>query len=134
MITLRPVVNVYYFVADVVAATAWYGELLGTEPVEAYRDRLATFAVGGTRLTLRDNDDYNENASTAGTVPYWDVDDVDAVVAACVQRGAAVHRGPATIFTGDRLCQLRDPFGNLLGVRQAGDTARSRDGRATSIA
>jgi hypothetical protein len=35
-----------------------------------------------------------------------------------VARGAIAHRGPKTIFSGERLCQLRDPFGNLLGLRQ----------------
>jgi hypothetical protein len=40
-------------------------------------------------------------------------------VAWCEARGAIAHRGPKTIFTGERLCQLRDPFGNLIGIRQA---------------
>jgi hypothetical protein len=33
--------------------------------------------------------------------------------------GAVAHRGPKTIFTGERLCQVLDPFGNLVGLRQA---------------
>jgi hypothetical protein len=32
--------------------------------------------------------------------------------------GARAHRGPKTIMTGERLCQLLDPFGNLFGIRQ----------------
>ncbi|NQX03376.1 hypothetical protein HQQ82_01020 [Rathayibacter sp. VKM Ac-2856] len=32
--------------------------------------------------------------------------------------GATAHRGPKTVFTGERLCQLLDPFGNLFSVRQ----------------
>jgi hypothetical protein len=28
------------------------------------------------------------------------------------------HRGPKTIMTGERLCQMLDPFGNLFGLRQ----------------
>lgn len=46
------------------------------------------------------------------------VPDVDATVAEWVSHGAVAHRGPKTIMTGERLCQLLDPFGNLFGVRQ----------------
>jgi predicted enzyme related to lactoylglutathione lyase len=122
MITLRPVVNVYYFVEDIAAATAWYADLLDAQPIESFGSRLVTFAVGETRLTLHNNDDYNTNAATHGTVAYWDVEDIAATVAECIRHGAVAHRGPATIFTGDRLCQLQDPFGNLLGVREAAET------------
>jgi predicted enzyme related to lactoylglutathione lyase len=52
-------------------------------------------------------------------VAYWGVADVDDVAGQCVARGAVAHRGPKTIFTGERLCQLQDPFGNLLGIRHA---------------
>ncbi|MGY2899390.1 putative glyoxalase superfamily protein PhnB [Curtobacterium sp. PvP017] len=43
--------------------------------------------------------------------------DVDAVVEDWVANGAVAHRGPKTVFTGERLCQLLDPFGNLFAVR-----------------
>ena len=29
-----------------------------------------------------------------------------------------IRRGPKTIFSGERLCQVLDPFGNLIGFRQ----------------
>jgi predicted enzyme related to lactoylglutathione lyase len=118
MIDLHPVVNVFYFVDDLPAATDWYRELLGRDPVET-RPQLAMFAIGPARLTLHVGDEYNATVDARGTVAYWDVSDVDATVAECVGRGAVAHRGPVTIFTGERLCQLRDPFGNLLGIRQA---------------
>ncbi len=87
---IRPVVNVFYFVADLRAGIDWYRDLLDTEPVET-RSQLAMFEVG----------------------------DVDGVVAHCVQRGGVAHRGPKTIFSGERLCQVLDPFGNLIGFRQS---------------
>ncbi|MCW2522141.1 MAG: hypothetical protein JWO63_476 [Frankiales bacterium] len=118
MLSLGAVTNVFYFVDDLDAATQWYGALLGAEPVER-QPQLATFSIGSTRLTLHRGDEFNRPAELAGTVAYWGVDDVDAVVADCVAAGAVAHRGPKTIFTGERLCQLLDPFGNLFGVRQA---------------
>ena len=56
--------NVFYFVADLAAATSWYSSRLGVEPV--------------TRA----------------------------------------HRGPKTIMTGERLCQMLDRFDNLFGLRR----------------
>lgn len=115
---IRPVANVFYFAADLEAATAWYRMLLGSDPVEV-RPQLAMFAVGNAQLTVHVTDDYNTTAGVAGPVAYWDVDDVDRVVAACLQRGGMAHRGPKTIFSGERLAQVLDPFGNLIGFRQA---------------
>lgn len=44
--------------------------------------------------------------------------DADAAAAWCAERGGQVHRGPKTVFSGERLVQVLDPFGNLLGLRQ----------------
>jgi predicted enzyme related to lactoylglutathione lyase len=115
---LNSVTNVFYLVEDLVAARDWYRELVGSEPIEV-QPQLVTYLIDGVRLTLHLGDEFNTPAETRGTVAYWGVDDVDAVVAWCEARGAIAHRGPKTIFTGERLCQLRDPFGNLLGIRQA---------------
>jgi predicted enzyme related to lactoylglutathione lyase len=118
VIALHPVTNVFYFVDDLAAAREWYGELLGAQPVEV-QPQLVTFAIGPARLTLHLEDEFNTGGDMRGSVAYWGVDDVDATVARCVALGAVAHRGPKTIFTGERLCQLTDPFGNLLGIRQA---------------
>jgi predicted enzyme related to lactoylglutathione lyase len=115
---LGAVTNVFYFVDDLQAAREWYSWLLAVEPAEV-QPQLVTFLVGGTRLTLHLGDDFNQPAGLHGTVAYWGVADVDDVAAQCVARGAVAHRGPKTIFSGERLCQLQDPFGNLLGIRQA---------------
>ena len=116
---LGPVGNVFYFVADLDAAIAWYSERLGRDPV-VRGGALAAFDIDGVRLTLHETDDYN-SPGPSGTSPYWTVVDVDAVVADFVAHGATAHRGPKTVFTGERLCQLLDPFGNLFSVRQNPD-------------
>jgi len=113
---LGPVGNVFYFVDDLDAAMAWYTERLGREPVTLGR-ALVAFDIDGVRLTLHEADDVN-SPGPAGTVPYWTVSDVDAVVADWTAHGATTHRGPKTVFTGERLCQLLDPFGNLFAVRE----------------
>jgi predicted enzyme related to lactoylglutathione lyase len=89
---------------------------LGAEPVRRAA-QLAKFDLPGAVLTLHVADELNQ-PGPAGTVAYWTVPDVDATVAEWVSHGAVAHRGPKTIMTGERLCQLLDPFGNLFAVRQ----------------
>ncbi|MCU1407016.1 MAG: glyoxalase/bleomycin resistance/dioxygenase family protein [Glaciihabitans sp.] len=113
---LGPVGNVFYFVDDLDAAVAWYGDRLGREPV-LRGGALMAFDIGGVHLTLHRSDEFN-TPGPAGTSPYWTVEDVDAVVADWTAHGATAHRGPKTVFSGERLCQLLDPFGNLFSVRQ----------------
>ena len=109
--------NVFYFADDLPAAVQWYHALLGFGPVLQHA-RLSVFEVGATRLTVHETDEYNSSAGTSGSVAYWDVVDVDAIAAGCVARGGVIHRGPKTVFSGQRLCQVVDPFGNLIGFRQ----------------
>ena len=112
------VADVFCFVPDLAAATAWYTDRLGMPPTLT-ATQLSRFDLGAGSLTLHSDDDFNTGGGLAGTVAYWDVPDVDALVAQWTAAGATAHRGPKTIMTGERLCQLLDPFGVLVGVRQA---------------
>ena len=116
-VDLRSVDDVFYFVPDLASATDWYTARLGTPPMLRER-QLVRFDLGGARLTIHSIDEFDSDGP-GGCVAYWNVEDVDAVTADWVQHGAVAHRGPKTIMTGERLCQLLDPFGNLIGVRQA---------------
>jgi catechol 2,3-dioxygenase-like lactoylglutathione lyase family enzyme len=128
-VDLQPVLNVFYFVADLPQAVDWYTRLLGRAPKRPM-SQLATFALGPATLTLHEVDEYNAAAPAAGAVAYWTVSDVDSAVAEAIALGGVAHRGPKTVFNGDRLCQVLDPFGNLLGLRQAGTTS-SRPGSSS---
>ncbi|WP_066039154.1 VOC family protein [Herbiconiux solani] len=109
--------NVFYFVDDLEAAVEWYSARLEREPV-VRGGALVAFDVDGTRLTLHQTDEFN-SPGPAGTSPHWTVADVDDVVADWTAHGAVAHRGPKSVFTGERLCQLLDPFGNLFAIREA---------------
>ncbi|MET0449717.1 MAG: VOC family protein [Aeromicrobium sp.] len=115
-LALGPVGNVFYFVDDLDGAVAWYADRLGREPV-LRGGALVAFDIDGVRLTLHETDDLN-GAGPSGVSAYWTVPDVDAVVADWTSAGAVAHRGPKTVFSGERLCQLLDPFGNLFSIRQ----------------
>jgi predicted enzyme related to lactoylglutathione lyase len=113
---LGAVGNVFYFVDDLDAAVAWYEARLGVVPV-VRGGSLVAFDIGGVRLTLHEVDEFN-SSGPSGVSAYWNVSDVDGFVADWVANGATVHRGPKDVFTGERLCQLLDPFGNIFAVRQ----------------
>lgn len=53
----------------------------------------------------------------AGTVIYWAVNNITEEINRFVQLGAKLYRGPMKIENGLRMCQLIDPFGNLIGLR-----------------
>lgn len=116
-LALGPVGNVFYFVDDLEAAVEWYSARLGRQPIQR-GGALVAFDIDGVRLTLHEKDDFN-SPGPAGVSAYWTVTDVDVIVADWTAHGAVAHRGPKTVFTGERLCQLLDPFGNLFSVRQA---------------
>ena len=118
-LALGPIGNIFYFVDRLEDAVEWYAARLGRQPVQR-AGALVAFDVDGVRLTLHESDSYNAPGPT-GVAAYWTVADVDAVVAEWTADGATVHRGPKTVFTGERLCQLLDPFGNLFGLRQPED-------------
>jgi len=117
-LTLGPVGNVFLFVPDLDEGVQWYAALLGAQP-DRPMAQLAVWDLAHTRLTIHRDDEYNRGGrSGEGTVPYFDVDDVDAAAHWCESRGGVVHRGPKTVFSGERLVQILYPFGNLLGLRQ----------------
>lgn len=79
----------------------------------------AELDFGEGRLQLSDPMDEYELAAPAGPPPervsssvcvY--VDDVDAVFATAVDRGAIVREPPTTFVTGDRFASVYDPFGH----------------------
>ena len=52
-----------------------------------------------------------------GTVLYWSVDNFDKALMRFQSIGAKLYRGPMEIEDGLIMCQVEDPFGNLIGIR-----------------
>jgi len=53
----------------------------------------------------------------SGTVLYWSVENVSDAIAFFSSIGATLYRGPLNIENGFVMCQVEDPFGNLIGLR-----------------
>jgi predicted enzyme related to lactoylglutathione lyase len=105
--------TVKYPVADLDAGKAWFTEVFGQAP---YFDQpfYVGFSIGGFELGLVPDG----VPGTAGSVVYWGVDDIEAEVARIVKLGATEHEAIQDVGEGIRVAELKDPFGNVLGLIQ----------------
>ena len=62
--------------------------------------------------------DEKVSPGAAGTVVYWQTEDFDNRLSFLQGLGATLYRGPKVIEHRVRMCQLKDPFGNLMGIRE----------------
>lgn len=118
IVSAKPILAVLVHVPDVAAALAWYERAL---PGAVRRRILEPQAldyleIGGVMLEIVPADDKVTHAP-AGSVVYWNTPDFDASLAHLLDVGATLYRGPGDIEFGQRMCQVRDPWGNCIGLR-----------------
>ncbi|MDB5303857.1 MAG: hypothetical protein JWM97_1406 [Phycisphaerales bacterium] len=104
------------FVADIRSSRDWYVQFLGRGPAEDLPD-FVSFAMGGQCLSLHRADEKSPAGPRGGGVAYWNVGDFDAAMAKARSLGGAVYRGPIRLPDGWRICQIMDPFGNVIRVQ-----------------
>ena len=102
-------------VPDVPAAQDWYGRAF-PEAVRREVDGFTLLDLGGLTLELVPAD-AKVASGAAGSVVYWAAPDFEARLAEWQALGATLYRGPMDIEDGQRMAQVRDPWGNLLGLR-----------------
>jgi len=122
---LRGMSTINLYAADLAEATAWYTEVLGTEPY--FSSEAAGRGPGYVEFRIGD---YQHElgiidgrfapdglaAAAGGCITYWHVDDVAASYDRLVALGAkplepVTERGPGFVTAS-----VVDPFGNVLGV------------------
>lgn len=104
-------------VLDRAAGLVWYRQAFP----EATLERIEEFdfdylQVGEVRIEVVAAD-AKVGSGAAGTVVYWHVDDFDLRIEHLLGCGAVLYRGPIHIEDGERMCQVRDPWGNCIGIR-----------------
>ena len=95
------------------AAKAWYTTATGVAP---YFDQpfYVGFNVGGFELGLLPG----ATPSTDGPQPLWGVADIHAAHARLLALGATELEPPKDVGDGILVADVRDPFGNRLGLIQ----------------
>ena len=75
------------------------------------------FQGPGIQIGLHPADDKSP-ARIGGQVVYWTVRDLDQTQEFMEQIGCQRYRGPIVGVDGFRVCQMKDPFGNVWGLRE----------------
>ncbi len=101
-------------VPDVDLGLKWYQEAFPlAKSVRLQHFDFTTLNVNGFLVEIVQADE-KVSEGKQGTVLYWLVDEVVRHLEAL---GAKLYRGPIPIEDGLFMCQLEDPFGNLIGLR-----------------
>ncbi|CAN7173670.1 glyoxalase/bleomycin resistance/dioxygenase family protein [Brucella pseudogrignonensis] len=104
-------------VGDVETAIEWY---LKAFP-QAVLKHLEAFdfsylQIGDVDLEIVPADE-KISSGAAGSVVYWHVEDFDEMLAHLIAIGGTLYRGPLDIQDDMRMCQVKDPWGNCIGLR-----------------
>lgn len=110
-----PIAAVMIHVSDVPAALDWYARAF-PDAVRRQVDGFTLLDLGGVTLELVPADE-KVGSGAAGSVVYWAAPDFGARLAQWQTLGADLYRGPLDIGDGQWMAQVRDPWGNLLGLR-----------------
>lgn len=115
--TVQPIASVLIHVGDVEAALHWYQQAFP----HAVACRLEAFDFNYLKIGTVDLEivpaDEKVASGAAGSVVYWQVEDFDQAVAHMISVGGTLYRGPLDIQEGLRMCQIKDPWGNCIGLR-----------------
>jgi predicted enzyme related to lactoylglutathione lyase len=124
--TTKPILAVLVHVPKVEEAIAWYELALpGASRKKIYEPVLIEYLdLGGVMLEIVPSDEKVTNAA-AGTIVYWNTPDFEASLLYLIKVGAVLYRGPLDIENGQRMCQLKDPWGNCFGLRGCTHTQKS---------
>jgi predicted enzyme related to lactoylglutathione lyase len=103
---------IVYPARDIEAAKEFYTEFLETEP---YAD--SQYYVG----FKTDHLEIGLDPNAKDIISYIDVDDIAECIEHCTTHGATLHQDTKDVGGGLLIAQLKDPNGNIIGIRQIKD-------------
>lgn len=112
-----PVVAVMVHVRDVEQGLAWYQRAFPSAiGCMAPGTDFEFLRVGEVQLELVPSDE-KVRSGAAGSVVYWRVAGLAEAISRFAELGASLYRGPMQIEAGLGMCQVKDPWGNCIGLR-----------------
>lgn len=122
--TLRGIATISFWADDVIAARQWYSDMLGIAPYfqrpDAEHPAYIEFRLGDYQheLGIIDRKYAPKGAASApgGTVVYWHVDDIEAMLQKVKAMGATEYEPLTHREAGFITASVVDPFGNILGI------------------
>lgn len=98
---------------------SWYQKAFsGAVVVEMPEFNFRALRIGDFFIEVVRADD-KVPSGKSGTVLYWAVPDLLKAIEHFESIGSEIYRGPMPIENGQGMCQMTDPFGNLIGLRGA---------------
>ncbi|MGV8083590.1 MAG: VOC family protein [Coriobacteriia bacterium] len=108
----KSVKTVIYPVSDLASAKALFSSLLGAQPT--YDDPYYVgFQLGDQQIGLDPN---GKQRGMTGATPFWEVDDIESMVAELAEAGATTVEAVHDIGGGGRVAILADADGNMIGL------------------
>jgi predicted enzyme related to lactoylglutathione lyase len=106
--------TVLYPVKDLDKAKATFTALFGAEP-QVDSPYYVGYSVEGHEIGLVPN---GHDQGMVGPEPFYDVEDIDAMLIALQGVGATVVQEPRDVGAGMLVAKVRDTEGNVIGVKQ----------------
>jgi predicted enzyme related to lactoylglutathione lyase len=116
VIRVAGVAGVLIHVADPPAAVAWYARAFPQSRPTVLENGFEVLTLGSVQLEIVPAD-AKVGSGPGGSVVYWLVEDFERALAHMTSVGATLYRGPMKIEHGMSMCQVRDPWGNCIGLR-----------------
>ena len=110
----RKASSIFLFVTQIRESCAWYQQVLGFPPKEL-SEKFGLFEIGGTNLCFH-LADAKSPLSAGGSVGYWWVENFNDVLERIISYGGKIYRGPIPTPDDQQICQIIDPFGNVIGL------------------
>ena len=114
-----PIRAVMIHASDAAAAMAWYARAFPRAVPKRIvwpGGEFECLEIDGIQIEFHSADE-KVAAGAAGSVVYWATNDFDTTLAHLQFLGATLHRGPGRIENDEQMCQVRDLWGNCIGLR-----------------
>ena len=105
--------TVAYEVENLATAIEWYTKAFGVKPYVESPEYVG-FNIQGYELGLMPESDSPVKGNNV--LAYWGVENIDTEVDRLISLGAEIQTPIMEVGGGIRLCTLKDPFGNILGI------------------
>ncbi len=112
-----PIAAVMIHISDVAEALDWYERAFeGAIRSRAGDPEFEFLALGDVQLEFVPAD-AKVSSGACGSVVYWQVPQFEIALQHFLSVGAVLHRGPMQIEDNQCMCQIKDPWGNCIGLR-----------------
>ncbi len=106
--------EVVYFVKYLDQTKKWYEKVLGLSP-SFESQNFFSFDLESVRISFHIADE-KCSPGVSGQVAYWTVTNLQDSLNELIDNGCGLYRDPIKGIDGTKVCQVKDPFGNAIGL------------------